>query len=438
MKKKTNNTRTIATQVLLQVLEEGQSLQAQWVAQQYPKLAPRDKAYVMHLCYGVLRFYPRLEEWANQCLHKPLKEKDFDLLVLMMVGLYQLFYTDTPPYAASHATVEAAVDLGKPWAKGLINSVLREALRKGDHIHDKNSLCAKTAHPLWLIKALQKAWPEQWENIVEENIKHPPFSLRVNLQKTTTATYLEHLAQANIAAEKLDFVDSGIQVAPDTQVEDLPGFREGMASIQDGAAQFAATLLALEPQHRVLDACAAPGGKTAHILEVEPKLSYLLAIEKDPERLARLKNTLDRLSLRAELRCNDATMPETWWDQKPFDRILLDVPCSATGVIRRHPDIKYHRQPEDVHALLEIQAMMLQALWPLLKPGGVLVYATCSILPAENTEQIAYFLSQQPDAKEWPIEADWGIPQPHGRQILPGQHQMDGFYYARLRKEVLN
>ncbi|MFI4937366.1 MAG: 16S rRNA (cytosine(967)-C(5))-methyltransferase RsmB [Candidatus Berkiellales bacterium] len=433
--KKTNNTRAMACQVLMKVLLDGISFQPQLVRETFPTLHERDAAFVSYLCFGVLRYYPRLQEWANAFLHKPLKAKDTDLLLIIMIGLFQLFYSDTPEYAALHTTVAATEDLGKPWARGLINSLLRQALRNKESLSQNNSLVARTAHPLWLIKAIKNHWPNEWEKIIEDNLMHPPLTLRVNLSKISREDYLQHLQQANIPANALSFSPAGIVVTEAVAIDQLPGFDQGWVSVQDEAAQLAAYLLDLQPKQRVLDACAAPGGKLAHLYEVQKEL-FLLGVEKDPKRMSLLKNTCERLGVNAEIHCADATMPESWWQEKEgFDRILLDAPCSATGVIRRHPDIKLHRQPEDINDLTQLQAKLLTKLWPLLKPNGILLYVTCSILPDENVNQIAQFLAQEPTAQECPIIEKWGSQQQYGRQLLPGQHNMDGFYFARLHKK---
>lgn len=431
--KQTNNTRAVACQWLLQVVAEGKSFSPQSIAS-FSRINERDKAFIIYLCFGVLRFYPRLQEWMNRFLNKPLKTKDTDLQLLMMLGLYQLFYTQTPAYAALNETVAATKDLGKPWAKGLINHVLHEALRQEKDLQTKNSFVANTAHPLWLAKALKEAWPDHWQNIIEANLAHPPFALRVNTRKISVELYLQRLQEAKISAQPIDFCPEGLLLSQPLAVEKLPGFAEGLISVQDGAAQLAVSLLDLKPHLRVLDACAAPGGKMAHILEKEPLLTECLAVEKDPERMTLLQNTLKRLTLKATLINQDALVFAEQYQGEPFDRILLDAPCSATGVIRRHPDIKLHRTWEDVEEIVLLQQQLLNKLWPLLKTDGILVYATCSILPQENSQQIAQFLFNHPDAKATPLVKEWGIAQRNGRQILPGQSNMDGFYYAVLQK----
>jgi 16S rRNA (cytosine967-C5)-methyltransferase len=286
-----------------------------------------------------------------------------------------------------------------------------------------------------LYERLVSAWPDQAGSILEANNAHPPMMLRVNRQRIQRDTYLEKLLECGIEATAGEYGGDVIELRQSVGVEQLPGFSEGWVSVQDGAAQLAAHLLNLKPGQRVLDACAAPGGKTCHILEICPELETLVAIDKDEERLDRVSQNLERLGMTASLLCVDAGEPEVWWDGRPFDRILLDAPCSATGVIRRHPDIKILRRPEDIKSLVLQQDTLLARLWPLVAPGGMLLYATCSVLPEENTQQIEQFVSSHADAVSHPINADWGLSCQHGRQILPGDGGMDGFYYACLVKQ---
>ncbi|MGD9593070.1 MAG: 16S rRNA (cytosine(967)-C(5))-methyltransferase RsmB [Candidatus Berkiella sp.] len=430
--KKTLNTRAIACKVLEKVMQ-GKSFHPQLIASISPNLTPQNMGFVSHLCFGVLRFYPRIEVWLKQLLRQDLKEQDLDVKMLLATGLYQLFYSDTPQYAAINETVEAAKIIKKTWAKALINGVLRNALRIQEKLLSSNMLAAQTAHPEWLVKILQAAWPSDWLKICHANLEHPPFSLCVNKSKISRDAYLSLLLENNIEGKKLEHSEDGIQLVTPCNVDALPGFKDGLLWVQDEAAQLAAYLLDVKQNQHILDACAAPGGKTAHIISREQS-ARVVALEKQPQRLALLNATLTRLGAQAFVICADATETNAWWDKKHFDRILLDAPCSASGIVRRHPDIKLHRKANDIPLLVEQQKMLLEKLWPLLKPNGILLYATCSIFPQENVLLIEQFLQTHRDAKELPIMEDWGIAQKVGRQILPGNHGMDGFYYARLLK----
>lgn len=389
----------------------------------------RDRAFVQALCYGVCRNYTRLDVLASMLLEKPMKAKDSDVHALILVGLYQLTEMRVPAHAAVAETVEAAKALKKVWARGLVNAVLRAYLRHPtlDFSDDDE---ARWSHPYWWINAMKAAWPEHAESMLEANNAHPPMSLRARDRQKTMAA----LHEAQIEAAIIPETTHGIVLAEPRSVESIPGFLAGDVSVQDGAAQLAAELLPLQPGQRVLDACAAPGGKLTHLLDAEPRLKEVVAVEKDRSRLVSIHENLTRLGLSATVKCADVKQLKDWWDNTPFDAILLDVPCSASGVVRRHPDIKLHRSPEDIKAFAKEQAAILKAVWPCLAAGGTLVYATCSVFPEENDGVISAFLATHTDAMVQPIEADWGVKTPVGRQLLTGQHGMDGFYYARLRK----
>ncbi len=397
---------------------------------------PRDRAFVQAICYGVCRYYSRLDVVLSQLLKKPMKAKDSLVHALLCVGLYQLMEMRVPPHAAVDETVKAADKFNQPWARGLINAVLREYLRNKTMIEEsiKSDPESDYAHPLWWISSIKKAWPLQWQAILQANNNYPPFALRVNQRHMTREGYLAKLQAHELSAHIIPQTQAGIILDSPMAVESLPGFAEGEISVQDGAAQLAAELLDLQPGQRVLDACAAPGGKLTHILELQPDLSACIAIEKEAARLSSIKENLARLQLSAQCSCHDVGDVNHWWDGQLFDRILLDAPCSASGVIRRHPDIKILREPQDIRALAQQQKALLTALWPLLKPGGMLVYATCSIFPEENVQVMQAFLATHEDAKEEEILATWGLPCEVGRQILPGMDEMDGFYYGCLRK----
>ncbi len=396
----------------------------------------RDRAFIQAICYGVCRFYSRLDVVLSHLLEKPMKEKDGDIHALLLVGLYQLIEMRVPPHAAVAETVNAASAFKKTWAKGLVNAILREYLRRHEEIQSSISseIEAQYAHPAWWIHAIQEAWPDHWQAILQANNEHPPFSLRVNRQRISRENYLACLSAQSLEASPIVETDDGVIIETPISVEALPGFAAGDVFVQDGAAQLAAPLMELKKELRVLDACAAPGGKLTHLLEIEPALLSVVAIDKDAKRLLSIKENLTRLKLQAHCICDDILRVEHWWDGELFDRILLDAPCSASGVIRRHPDIKLLRQPEDISALAKTQLQLLQTLWPLLKPGGLLVYATCSIFPEENVEVMQAFLQLHPEVREEKIKAHWGLACEVGRQLLPGENKMDGFYYARLRK----
>ena len=429
------NPRLAAAKALTAVLNGKASLNSS-LPLQLDKVEARDRGLTQDLAFGTARWQPRWSALANKLLQKPFKAADADVEALLLVGLYQLLYTRIPAHAAIGETVGCADKLKKPWAKALLNAVLRNAQRESEALlteleHDP---VVRTAHPRWLQKSLKAFWPQQWEAICAANNAHPPMILRVNRRHKTRDAYLQLLVESGIEAQPCVFSQDGIVLAEPCDVRNLPGFAEGWISVQDEAAQLAADLLDLAPGQRVLDACCAPGGKTCHILEVEPELAGVVAVDLEAKRLVRVRENLERLGLSAELIAADGRDTATWWDGKPFQRILLDAPCSATGVIRRHPDIKLTRQPDDIAALATLQGELLDAMWPTLEVGGILLYATCSTLPTENTEVIEAFLARTPGARELDIAGQFGIKQPHGRQLLAQEGGHDGFYYAKLIK----
>ncbi|WP_439886914.1 16S rRNA (cytosine(967)-C(5))-methyltransferase RsmB [Pseudomonas sp. MBLB4123] len=400
------------------------------------KVAPRDRGLAQDLAFGTARWQPRLALLADKLLQKPFKATDRDLEALLLIGLYQLLYTRIPAHAAIGETVGCADKLKKSSAKGLLNAVLRRAQREGETIIaslDRDPVL-HSAHPRWLQKALKAHWPEHWQAICAANNAHPPLILRVNRRHGSRDDYLTELRTAGIEAEPCAYSRDGIRLLQACDVTGLPGFAEGRVSVQDEAAQLAAELLELAPGQRVLDACCAPGGKTCHLLEAQPELAAVVAVDLEEKRLVRVRENLGRLGLQAELIAADARAVDAWWDGQAFQRILLDAPCSATGVIRRHPDIKLTRQAADIPALAQLQGELLDALWPTLAVGGMLLYATCSTLPTENTEVIAAFLARTPGARELAIAGPFGLQQPHGRQLLAQTDGHDGFYYAKLIK----
>lgn len=430
------NLRGCAAQILAKVIGDGQSLTAA-LDHGLPKLKDtKDRAFVQALCYGVVRHYYALDFALSKLLGKPLKAKDADIKALLLVGLYQLQHMRVKAHAAVSETVAATSH--KPWARGLVNGVLRQYLREAENLLQaaEQDPQARLNHPQWIVETLRRDWPERYEKILHADDQAAPMFLRVNQRQTGRDAYLDQLAAQGIAGQPVDCCSTAIRLDQAVAVEQLPGFGEGRVSVQDGAAQLAAELLDAQAGDWVLDLCAAPGGKTAAILERQPALAGLVAIDVDAQRLQRVDANLARLHLQAETLVADAGQPADWAGQRRFQRILLDAPCSGFGVIRRHPDIKLLRRAEDIAALQATQARILQAAWQLLIPGGILLYATCSVLKAENEQQIAAFLAAHTDAEELPIDAHWGLPRPHGRQILTGERQMDGFYYAKLRKAV--
>lgn len=432
------NPRAAAAQVVEQVMVKSRYLDSALaeMLSRLPRAQARAGSVIQEMAYGTLRWFYQLDAIAKLFLAKPLKPKDQDVYALLLIGLYQLRHMRTPAHAACTETVEAAEALKKPWAKNLLNACLRSYLREEQRAQTAIAAeaVATHSHPAWLLQEIRRAYPENWEAIVTANNQRPPLALRVNLRKLTRDDYLKRLDAAGLAARPAAITDGGVVLESPVPVTDLPGFTQGEVSVQDIAAQLAALLLDAQPGERILDACAAPGGKTGHILERCAQLAELVALDQNPERVALITQNLARLGLAAKVVTGDAATPGEWWDGQVFDRILLDAPCSATGVIRRHPDIKLRRKPEDLPKLMETQQRLLAGLWPLLKPGGKLLYVTCSILGAENEDRITSFLTHHPQATEVMLPSTFGHACAVGRQILPGDQGMDGFYYACIRK----
>jgi 16S rRNA (cytosine967-C5)-methyltransferase len=422
------NVRALAAQALAPVLTGRESL-SDTLPPAINQAAAPDRGLVQALAFTACR-----HAWHYRAVLRPLLQKapPPPVEALLLIGLAQLRELRIPDHAALSETVDAARVLRQERATGLINAVLRRYLRERDTLELQAAFAAH-AHPDWLKIMLESDWGQQQAlEIMSAGNQEGPLTLRVNLRAISRADYLEKLQTQGIGGSPCRYSDTGIVSEFTGDVRSLPGFADGEVSIQDEAAQLCTGLLACQPGMRVLDACAAPGGKTASILERTEGLA-LLALDISPDRCTRIEENLQRLRLPgATIVAADAGSPDTWWDGKPFDRILLDAPCTATGVIRRHPDIKLLRRQSDVLQTAKQQARLLQALWPLLAPGGVLLYATCSVLKAENEAQVAAFLAQMPDAGEWKIEAEWGEARPQGRQLFP--EPSDGFYYARLQK----
>ena len=390
-----------------------------------PDLTPQQRGAIQDISFGTLRHLGLLDQILARLLRAPLREPE--LRSLLLAALYQLHFTRAAPYSIVDHAVKVATHTGAGQGKGLVNAVLRNFLRNTDELvkqaHATES--GRFSHPDWWIAAMRSAYPADWEQILASNNQHPPMTLRVNRRKTSVNDYMALLEQAGIAATALG--QEAILLKHPTGVNQLPYFADGWVSIQDYGAQLAAHLLDVQDGMRVLDACAAPGGKTGHILE-QANVD-LLAVDIDNTRLGRVKQNIERLGLAAELATGNAACPQEWWDGRPFDRILADVPCSATGVARRHPDIKWLRRREDFAAFARQQAEMTDALWPLLAKGGKLLYATCSVFPAENTEAAAAFAARHPDAERLALP----VSVPANGQLLPTPEH-DGFYYALFRK----
>jgi 16S rRNA (cytosine967-C5)-methyltransferase len=387
-------------------------------------ITPQQRAVTQDLSYGTLRYYGRVQSVISQLLDKPLTHEGVHRLLL--VALYQLLYDKASAHTIVNQAVEATATFKKPWAKGLVNAVLRNYLRRAEEFAetDLQNEVARFSYPQWWIDKLKSQYPADWQSILESGNAHPPMSLRINLKKTTPEDYSATLRELEIAHELLG--RQAVVLTRPLPVDQLPGFLEGMVSVQDYGAQFAAELLDVKPAMRVLDACCAPGGKTSHILELAEV--EMVALDHDAVRLQRVQSNLDRLQLNASLLVGDAANTENWWNGQSFDRILADVPCTASGIVRRHVDIKWLRREVDVQAFAAQQALILSSLWQLLAKDGKLLYATCSIFHEENQRQIDRFLEQHKDATQLELT------HPQNGQLIPcAQH--DGFFYALLQKD---
>ncbi|WP_158380252.1 16S rRNA (cytosine(967)-C(5))-methyltransferase RsmB [Candidatus Williamhamiltonella defendens] len=426
--KNTYQLRAIAAQIISQVLDKGRSLSV--VLPEVQNHVPdKDKALLQELCFGTLRVLPRLEHCLKHLMTRPLNAKKRLLHFLLMVGLYQLIYTRIPPHAILSETVKAAAVLKYPQVKGLINAILREFERRKENLLQKVKAQDPYLHPQWLLQRIKTAYPEQWPSILRANNERPPMWIRVNVLHNSREKYMTELEKSGIKAKAHSICLDAVQILPPCSVKKLPGFDLGWATVQDVAAQRCIDLLDPQNDDYILDLCAAPGVKTTHILERAPSAN-VLAIDIDAKRLERIKENLQRLHLSARLKVANALVPEQWYEGKMFDKILLDVPCSATGIIRRHPDIKWLRRDSDIATLAQLQSKLIKAVWPTLRQGGMLLYSTCSILPEENQQQITGFLKQQLDAESITIQDAAII----GLQNLPQTDEGDGFFYAKITK----
>jgi len=429
--------RVIAARALDAVLSHGRNLDSGLAEAGLDSLGERDRSLASALAYGAVRTHYRNQCIIDQLVARPFRRRDSVVNALISVGLFALTESRRPDYAIVSATVAAASELGRPQMKGVVNALLRRFLRERDDliaIAEKNDE-ARWLHPAWLISRLRHDWPDDWQAILAAGNQKAPMWLRINLAHATRKEWLVRLGRENVGVP--EHYPAAVMLDEPMPVDALPGFREGDCSVQDVASQAAAILLKPLAGMRVLDACAAPGGKTTHMLEYCPEISELVALDESSARLVRVEENLSRLSLVATVLHGDACKPEDWWNGEQFDRILLDAPCSATGVIRRHPDIRFLRKQADIEPLAKQQFEMLQALWPLLKPGGALLYSTCSILRAENDQVIDRFIKSNPDANLLAPELD--VPDAVTRtscgiQMLPGRADNDGFYYALMER----
>ncbi|GMV28244.1 MAG: rRNA cytosine-C5-methyltransferase [Rhodanobacteraceae bacterium] len=430
-----NDARALAAQALDRIVRGGVSLREAF-AEVAPRLAdPRDRAFVSALLHEGARWWLRYDAMLGRLLQKPLRGREPVVHALLVIGLVQLAVLAMPEYAAVAGSVEAVRALKRPQLAGLVNAVLRRFLRERvalDAAADADRLFA-SAHPAWLVQQLAQDWPDDVDAILAANNVPGALVLRANRRRTTPVALVGRLIAAGHAAAMHEWLPDAVVLEHSADVTGLPGYADGDFSVQDGAAQLTPDLLDLADGMRVLDACAAPGGKAAHCLERHAL--DLLALDRDPQRLVQVRDNLARLGLSARTVAGDAAVPAGWWDGRPFDRILLDAPCSATGVIRRQPDIRLHRRAGDVERVAAEQAQLLDALWPLLRPGGRFVYATCSILARENARQIDAFLARTPGARAVDaIPSRFGRAAGAGRQNLPGAGGMDGFFYAIVEK----
>lgn len=428
------NLRAVAANTVAAVLDNGESLATALPHAQSQLESQQDKALLQEITYGIMRELTKLEYYLAALMDKPMKGKQRIVHHLLLVGAYQLLHMRIAPHAALGETVEATTNINRPKFKSLINGVLRNLQRQHEALTEKMPTKGPITfnHPKWFIKRVTKTYPKQWQQILQANNDRSPMWLRNNASMQTREQYIQQLADCEIVATAGPLGKNSILLEKPTGVGKLPNFAQGACSVQDLAAQQAAELLDAQSGELILDACAAPGGKTCHILESAKDLS-VVALDCVQTRLDRVQENLDRIGLTAQLICGDGTTPSQWWQGPQFDRILLDAPCSATGVIRRNPDIKWLRRDTDIDQLVDLQQQILMACWSLLKPGGTLVYATCSVLPDENSTQIARFLQQQSDATLQPLH-DNDTPEMPGWQLLPGIDNADGFYYAKLVK----
>lgn len=436
--KKGARVRAAAAQAVDAVVSSGKSLDSA-LANIEDTLPVVDRPLLRMLSFGCLRRHFQLQAWVDALLSRPLKKRDSVVSALIAVGLFQLTESRVPDHAAVSQTVEAARLLRRPKHAGLINAVLRRFMRERDSLRTAGDDVTRFNHPQWLIDIIRSDWPEHWEAILDANNARAPMWLRVNRTRSSVEDYRERLTIAGANATTVDGIPAALCLDEPRPAAELPGFADGDVSVQDAAAQFAAPWLLTGCDGRVLDACAAPGGKSAHLIELGGARIDVTCVDIDPARIDSIRENLDRLGLHATVCRGDASKPQEWWGGTEFDAILLDAPCSASGVIRRHPDIRHLRRATDIDVFKSRQQQILGALWQLLAPGGRLLYVTCSVLAAENDGVIAGFLEEHQDARENEVLPNNNIRdvmqrKACGYQFLPGTAGMDGFYYASLEK----
>ena len=436
--------RKAALNILLSVLrDDGHSLSS--LTHLTENLEARDAAFARMLSFGVLRFYQQLQALIKPFIKKPLKAKDIDVQLVMLMAVYQIMHSRVPEFAVVDTAVKQIRKTRKKWAASMVNAVLRSFLRqiegkdKQELITEFESEEALYSHPQWIIDKIKEDWPDNWQAILQANNQQAPMTLRINQQQITPDDFIIALEKDfEISAEKIPAIPSAIKLEQPRDVKQLPGFHKGWVSVQDAGAQLASLILKPKAGEHILDACAAPGGKTAHMFEMQPDIQ-VTALDISESRLQRVEENCQRLGFSPKLITADATEVEKWWDGKQFDKILLDVPCSAVGVIRRHPDIKHLRREEDIQTLVKLQREILHKNWPLLKSGGYLLYVTCSLFKDENEQQVLWFLQQNEDAKlvdlsDFESLAEKRNSSTAGIQLFPVSGDTDGFYYALLRK----
>ncbi len=424
--------RTVTVRILTAVIQNKRSLND--VLPAFLQQENQNNALIHELAAGSLRWWWRLSTYVDQLLSKPLKPKDFDVYCLLVIGVYQIQFMRIPDHAAVSQTVNSSREIGKHWSRNLINAVMRRFIREQDELEQKfkTNPVVIYSHPGWMIKQLQADWPDQWKTVLEASNKQPSLTLRINASKTTIDDVCQQLRDDEIEFSVMTDSPVGIVILDKSKIWHSALWKQGLVSVQDESAQLVACMPELRPGMRVLDACAAPGGKTCHLLEVEPDLN-LLALEKDSSRMQRLEENLARLNLNAEARVADATDLDSWWNGEAFDLVLIDAPCSGSGVISKHPDIKHLRRPADIQQNIQNQRQLLDKLWSVLKTEGQLLYCTCSVFRQENDQQAQWFINKYTNAGVIALDGRFGLQMPYGRQRLPSESS-DGFYYAGFTK----